>query len=728
MSEKTTDNPRSIVPPSSLDLQSVAEAMVQLHIARRTLLIYPHTHEQVKLGVQRAHARMTRVLKNGARLSVTVMRNGLAVDGQALQSKGPACRDLAGVLKHYQIAMVTFAGQIEIKELARFLRLITVDREKLMAHGGIEAVARRQRLDHIRIKTMDYSKLQLTEERKIQRSDEKGRDGDSIWQRFALQMAATEDPAHMARMFNERQLDTDRAIALYQSLLNPTDNRDGRNRSSDQGLFDFQKMIKGLHPDLQGQFLAATFTNCGRTDDPSEIANLIDGLGAELILRMLAQANEAGERISPSLLAFVQKMGRIGVTGESIAVAQRGGEPARTIGGDKVASLLTPEQHETYVDTDYARLLDTLTAQAAQAAMDEDFNDQVAADLNDARINVHTGRAFTRLMAGSPDKADFRDWARQLTYLLDDLLESRSFGYLVELIQWLRDELPSGDPDRDQIAELVLDRFHDPQFVADAVDKARRTDGEIDSDALQFLIELGEAVAAELLEEIDPSETISGHGFYEKLLLNLGAVTAREALARIKDPRPDYVQRMVRIIRRVGDEDTVEQLKPLLAHDSMSVRMEALATLLKFNNKWGLIRLRELLDTVWSEEVRQAVGLAGRYGVREAVPQLIGYLQRRGEMDRKEAALAALGRIGDPSALPALKQLAHLRWTLNKKKTRRLQRVLYENLEGYALKDIKDLLYWGMRQREPAVRSACERRFRTSRLPAGAAGSGDGAA
>ena len=285
----------------------------------------------------------------------------------------------------------------------------------------------------------------------------------------------------------------------------------------------------------------------------------------------------------------------------------------------------------------------------------------------------------------------------------------------------LQNERHDCDDHRGRVAQLVLDRFNEPQFVADALRKARRPDGEMVPDALTFLMELGESVATELLEELDSLGTSNGHAFYDELLRNLGAVTAKEALARIRDPRPEYVQHMIRIIRRAGDAHTAEKLKSLLEHESVDVRLEALATLLKFNNNWGLVWLREKLGQLWSDEVRRVVGLAAEYRVLDVVPELVSYLERPGEMDRREAALLALCQMGDASTIAPLIKFAQRRWSLAQKQNQHLKRVLFENLGAFYFEDIKPLLHLGLKHKDPAIRSASEKWYRLAprRNPSG---------
>jgi HEAT repeat protein len=119
-----------------------------------------------------------------------------------------------------------------------------------------------------------------------------------------------------------------------------------------------------------------------------------------------------------------------------------------------------------------------------------------------------------------------------------------------------------------------------------------------------------------------------------------------------------------------------------------------------------------LLSRPVGSEFRSALDLAGEYRVREVVPQLISYFRQRGDLELREAALRASGRIGDSRAIPALTRLAHRRWSISKKQIGRLKRALYDTLGGYPFGEIKDLLHYGLKQKDAAIQSACHELLR----------------
>jgi HEAT repeat protein len=417
-------------------------------------------------------------------------------------------------------------------------------------------------------------------------------------------------------------------------------------------------------------------------------------------------------------LAFINKVGHLSGSGEGIGAGGAGDiDSTEGLTQAKVESLLAKEQYDTYVDSDYSRLLNDLTLQApaataTQGARTASWIEGMAEELSDAGICTHAGRAMARLMTTSADAAGYRDWARQLAYLLDDLLEARAFDYLTELMDFIRSERAGGDPQRSEIAELLLNRFSDPQLVAKAIQAVRESGKDPSPEALEFLAALGEPVVLEIFDSMDPARLLDEEGGLAQILKRLSSLATREALERINDPRSEFVIPMIRIVRSMGDGESAQQLRSLLDHSDPDVRMEALAALLKFNNKWGLIRLRELLSQPSEPEFSRALDLAGAYRVGDVVPQLLTYLEQRRGLDQREIILQALGRIGDSRAIPALTRLAHLRWSISRKQVDRLKRVLYETLQGYPFGEIKDLLHLGLRQKDQSIQAVCRRLLR----------------
>ena len=724
MHKKPISHTNTNQPPVDIDLGTVTQAVIDLHIARRTLLIYPISHEQVKRSIVKAFKSLARVTGPSDGITLIVLKEGIGVGDQALETKSTVLTDFAGILKHYEIATVTFQKALNINELARFLKLICMDRGKLMAKGGIAAAASELKFRDIRFQAVDYSQLQLTEEEEIHRSSDETGEKGSVWQQFVSRLAAAQpskagaisshiNPGNLAQLINEKGLDVDFVVNNYQSTIAKVSATGQDHESFAQELLAFQEMIKELNEGLRKQFLSATFDHCGQLTSISEAEHLIDGLGGDLIVQMLRQASEQGKKISPSLLAFIKKMGY--AEGPPDNDNSGTDETVQGFSSDNVESLLAHEKYDTYVDSGYSELLGQLSGDLQSKDHQDrpkDLAEEIKEELTGTNIHTHAGRAITYLMLHSMETAGYRDWARQLAYLLDDLVEHGAYGYLTQVMTFVRLEKKSEDPERSEIAGLVLDRFSDPQFVAKAIESVQTFAAVDDPKALAFFMELGEPVVVEIFDGLEPDQTFLEQNMLTQILKNLKTLTAKEALERIKDPRPDYVRRMIRIIRKMGDSASAEQVRSLMDHVDNEVRMEALATLLAFKNKWGLVRLRDLLNEPNADGFDKAAALAGEYRVRAVIPQLEAIAAQRGEAEPREAAIRALGQIGDPQVIPVLTKIARTRWSMAKSQIRHLKRVVFDTLDNYPTEAVHTLLRFGSKQKDAEIRAACERLLR----------------
>ncbi len=707
--------------PDVADIGLAAQAAVDLQIARRTLSIYPITHVQVKRSIAKAFKSLGQITGTAEGLTLIVMKEGLGVGDRMLDPKSPVLADFAAVLKQYQIATVTIGKNLGIDELAHFLQLICMDRAKILAKGGIATVAGELNFSNIVIRAVDYSQLQLTEEDEIHSATSEKEEKGSVWQQFISRLTASPssggdglsghiDPGKLAQMLNQEGVDVDRVLNLYQDAMTIASEEGDDRESLARELLSFQEMIKGLDDGLKDQFLSATFDHCAQSD----LTPLVDGLGGDLIFRMLHRASAEGKKISPSLLSFIRKMGHTGVIPHTHPVGQ-GGAKAQGFTTEDVSSLLAHEHYESYVDSDYEKLLGQLSGDLTEndrREKSQSLAEEVIGDLAGDKIHIHAGRAMMRLMTHSDDLAGYRDWAKQLTYLLDDLVDHGAYGYLTQVLTFFRNEKASKDPQRAEIAGLVLDRFNDPQCVARAIESVQSSQGEADPEALAFFMEIGEPVVVEIFDGLEPDQTFHDQDVLTRILKSLKSLTTREALERIKDPRPEYVRRMVRIIRKMGDNQSAEQIRSLMEHPDIDVRMEALATLLAFKNKWGAVRLRDLLGDPTGESFARAAGLAGRYRVASVIPQLEAVALQRGETASREAAIRALGKIGDPKTIPTLTKIAKTRWRLSKSQSRYLKGVVFDALDNYPPEAVRSLLRFGLQQKDDAIRTACQRLLR----------------
>jgi HEAT repeat protein len=711
--------------------KAVGDAMMDLNIARKNMLIYPAHHEQARRSLQRACATLREAAGCFAPLTITVLPDRLMVGAHTLDPKSALFKELSQTLKLRGIAAITFQPDLADEEVVGLLKLMNLDAERIQAEGGVQEAAADLSLEKIVILPVDYSKLHVTDEEEIRRPAEQTSE-QSTWHLFVSHLLAGTladgdipgeraqapfDPAAMADLINTNQVDVWQAMAYYKELIAECLRAPATGAaalSSQANLTNFHQLVQELNPALRRQFLSSAFDQCERPEASGGFEAVMGGMQTDLVVEMLRDANARGKQISPSLMVFVRKMGILDQQPEHSAWGKDLGDLQ-----DGMRSLLKRESYESYVDGAYDRILKKFAEQPAHQALTtpmEDLRQSIEASLEEPQITILVAGALNGLMEASADTEEYRDWARQLTFLLDELVALGAFGSLLKIHDAVQPCAKGADDEqRRKINALVQDHFLSPDFVAKAVAAFYRPTHAIQTDeALALLKRMGEAAVVEALDLLGAETSFDAKGGLMRILVHAAPQAVQEALERLKDPRPRYVCRMLAIIRLFGCEEDADSVRNLLEHADTEVRHEALATLLNFSNHWGVAYLRQILAGEWSEQAARAMRLAGMYKVREVVPLLAEIAQRIGgpreaDLERREVALRTLGAIGDPRAVATLTHLAGRRWSLAPRLLGRIKRVLYESLEGYPYDAVRELLHQGLRQKDPEITATCER-------------------
>lgn len=709
--------------------KAVCDAMMDLNIARKNMLIYPAHHEQAQRSLKRACDTVREAASAFSPLTITVLPEKLMVGSHPLDPRSNLFKELSQTWKLRGVAAVTFHADFADNELVGLLNLMNMDAERIQADGGIETAATALSLARIVLHPVDYSRLHVTDEEEIPRSG--GGPSKSNWHTFVSHMLAGTlaagddpgqsaqapfDPSRMAQLINANQVDAWQAMAYYKELIAEYQQMPAADPAASTphtNLTQFHQLVQELNPALRRQFLASAFDQYLQPEAAGTFEAFINGMGGDLVLEMLRDANARGKQISPSLMTFVRKMG-IRETPDQVPWASELGDMQTGI-----HALLKREHYEQYVDGDYDRILKRFAEQPASedaGAPMLDLRQRIEESLEEPHITILVAGALNGLMDASADAEEYRDWARQLTFLLDELVSLGAFGSLLKIYDAVQSSGQVGQDDpRSKINALVQGHFLSPDFVAKAVAAFHRPTRPVDADeALALLKRLGDGAVAEALDLMGAEANFDARGGLMRILVHAAPQAVKEALERLQDSRPRYVCRMLAIIRLFGNEEDSESLSPLLAHPDPEVRHEALATLLNFSHPRGIAQLRQLLAGEWDEAAARAMQLAGMYKVREAVPLLMEIAQRIGgpreaDLERREAALRTLGAIGDPRAVRALAHIAGRRWSLAPRMLGRLKRVLYESLEGYPYDAVRELLHQGLRQKDQEVAATCER-------------------
>jgi HEAT repeat protein len=227
----------------------------------------------------------------------------------------------------------------------------------------------------------------------------------------------------------------------------------------------------------------------------------------------------------------------------------------------------------------------------------------------------------------------------------------------------------------------------------------------------RLISRLGAAATGALLEALASEQDQSRRRRLFNLIASLGAVIVPDATRMLKDGRWYVVRNMIALLRKVGDKNSLPEVRKLTAHVDLRVRLEAIKTLLAFDPKLP----RELLDKAIKDPdpklAESAVVLVGQYGIQEAKDPLVSILMHWDLFGARRSlrikTLRALADLADPAVLPRLGRF--FKDSLFPPVALEERRAAFRSLEAYPVEARRPLVERGLRSKDPQIRDLCQR-------------------
>jgi HEAT repeat protein len=731
----------------SLDTRLLGQAIIELNIARKNFAIYPPGHIQIAHSIDRAWELLTRLIASWPALVLGIARDRMFVDEEQLDTRNSIYREFATALHSQNIAAVSFIDGLTKAEVLDFLAIITSSPEAINERGGIGQAMKKARIEHINVEAIDYASFFLTEEEEILQTEPKDRQrsGTDLWQEFISNLTTGQlarkgqeagpkrlsrvDPAELARFLNSRKLDPALAIQSYEKVF--AGKRRGITRRRPDARLN--SLLQNLQPELKQQFLSITFDHVAKGSE-----ELLDSFTDNIVFEMLQRANEQKKEISPTLVSLLEKLA--GTAGEVPLHAEMSeissSELASNGFEEHLRKLLERESYENYVDSSYNLLLQRLSGgnpreeQGQQGSPSEvsrigendplemDSNDPSIPDsysdeLEDRYLDLQISNVILALIEQDLPVEDYAGFSRKLVAGAGDLLDIGESDLVATILRTLRHHVQEKPAAIQPLALECLQKLGKSDFVSKALNTLRTGSKAQILTASQLLSTVGDSCIPEVMRLYAEEESSDGRTALLNLLKSFGKGALDEAYRRLADGQVQVLRNLLIYIENAGDRESIVHLRPLLNHESLSVRLEALTTLLKFEDPEGPAFLRDALHSRIPQEVSHAVLLSGHYRVADAVTDLLDLLKkspwRALEFRRNEEIIRALGKIGDPRALPLLAKLAKKSLTLYPSYLRNMKVTLFESLSGYPRESLAQLLKIGKQSAHYWIRNICEK-------------------
>ncbi len=743
-----SSGPQGQIPP---DTKLLARALAELNASRKTILMYPPGHSRVQQSIDRAKATWDELLGERPEITIGTGKDGLVVGRDSLKLTDAISKGFSAILRDRDLAVVLFRRGLSSEELAAFLRVIAEDPDQARAEGGIEKALVKEGVHHIRVQCVDYSKFLHTEEEEIKKHPrgEGIEEEDPLWGGFvthlilgtltdsekgiSLKTADDYAPRVIATYLNSNRLDPQRALEGYQQKIqehfSQASDTDGGMAYRVANLRNLSALLEELQPSIRNQFLDATYQQCAAQADNPMVEDLLSGMSHSLVLDMLRQANRHGNEISPTLLNLVQKIAR--VKEESTVGGNPNPRASRVDASDptkhkEILDLFDREAYETYVTEDYRETLKDLSQdgarQSARMQPSTELRQELEA-LESPAVDAKIARALLAFMQGDTGLDEYKAYSEKVFRIANELMGEGEFSVPLQILKTLeRHARERTDPAIRSAAGDQLRGFRLPAFISKALAAFDKWRDKEEGKAQAFLEAIGPDIVPQALNlylQRDQSE--SDHYLFNLLALFSDRVTEL-AKKDVRSRRGPSLVRLIRLVRRLGTQDLIPELRPLLDRDDRQVQMEVLETLVRFRDPEAADLLRKSLHLKNAEDQLRVIEIAGMHKVTDLAEDLTSMIRTfslfRQDYIKDEKIVEALGRIGHPCAIPALERLAKTRFSLYPKLLANIRLLVFQSLGLYENAPLGPLLRIGAKDKNPLIRASCR-----ERMPGPAAGS-----
>lgn len=532
------------------------------------------------------------------------------------------------------------------------------------------------------------------------------------------------NPSQLALFLNENKIDTKVALDTYRSTISKHMEEAGESITSPSictnDFCELDLLLQNLNPKLKKQFLSATYNQFNSAGENEAAKNLLSDFSEQVVLDMLRQANEDGEEISPSLMNLVYRIthAQEGMSHpEGKTNFNESTNPLNLLSDTgTLQDIFTREKFEEYVTTDYENTLNNLSSDLDDEVLEvnkalpiEDFQK----DLEPSHLDSQIAHIILAFMNDEINPVEYENYTTKLVEIAYDLLRTGGFPTLLKIVRALfKDYKDKSNPEIQSLAKNTLKKFREARFISLAIVSFEKWGKPDDIAAYEFLLSLGSIVVPEMIALYGKGERPEIQSLILKLLNKFPEETCLEAKRRFSDPQPSFVINMLTLVRKLGTEKDVSIVKRLLEHHDADVRMSALVTIIELGNPEGPDVIRNFLRSLHTKEKYKVIEMIGTYKMADMVPDLISAIPRwtlfKFQYEKNETIITALGKIGNPSAVPVLEKLANCRWAIWPKSLNRMKLALYQSLHGYELSQITSLLKIGLKSQDNQIRQICQ--------------------
>jgi len=675
--------------------------------ATRIVSMYPASHPAIQTALQRMVAAGTDATSAGA-FTMTVLPDTLLVGGRGLAKPDGAVTDLADLLHQHQVGEVTLLAPLAAGAWHLFLSLLAMPTEDVRSEGGIARAWQAAGGGPIEIREIDYAE--------VLKERVEGTGVDAAWDELlescltgdtrgaldekslASLLEIAGDPQRLGEFINRLQ-ERARAVGLAADVQKQSLRRILQglaNYAAQVNPDEFDRVMDNvaegttrLTPELLLGLLGSSAPGQS-ADDPSNavLEEAPEGMGVDLAGELRARFTEemlgafvaqnvvrdrgATSRLAEAFNALAldepQRRTALALAEERVSMSSLGEDPQFNNIWASAMALLMSYDDADYVPDAYDRELTSAREMAVEVEqVSDDPPDRIEAWLS--TVADDDLRALDQQMLVDLLRLEDRPdaWASVLELAvtrLEQLVlvgDVRLAGDLAEALAGIaRDPL---SPFANQAIDAI-DRLAGGTLTKNLMLFMRQAGDQEMPLVERFCAAMGPVLVAPLAAALAAEESRLAVRRVKDVLIGFGEAARAPAKALRNSTNPAVRRAAIELLRALGGDDALPDLRTLLEDSDPHVQREALRAIVHIGSDEAFAMLEEALK-IGDPRAREAImHTLGTLHDERAAPLLAHILRQSDYRGTAEAAylsaIEALGRSGaHPDGIEALREVLY---------------------------------------------------------------------
>lgn len=697
------------------DAGLLGEVIIELNISCRNVAIYPRDHPTIEKFLNRAFNLLQNLFKFRPGITFVVGKDTLIIDSFYLDNKNLVYRQFAKHLSKLNIAYITFLPGLTIDELYKFQHFIS----KQVTDSSlkeIQEIFSDLALTHIQVGFVDYGAFSFEEGKTAEEIPQ-----EDLWEMYIIGFITgtlkTEEifedieeipPDIFSRLLNKICKDGIDKTAP-EKILTIYIRKFFKRAFSSKEMKKLLDFINGLQPDLKEQFIDTVVDILSKNMDLATMS--LSNISADLVIELFDTIRLQKIAIPESLQNLLDKL--LSLHQEDLTF--RGSSVVDDIFlPSDIVDMFAKSDLENIISDTFETSVSDIYQKEIQKVLEFDASEMVSVRLSRLKEEcdddyIEKIYNFIILELMSSDVVSLEEYRKFIEYLNEQTAQfmwTGQYGQVLQIIKLLRLNV-----EKDKFADITseaLQYYYTQEFFLTLIDSLKIIGRKARDEAWYLCEYYGETIIPFLMDSLVNEDSQTFRSLLMSLLKQFGDKIVPEALKRLDDTRWFVKRNMLYLLNGCTSKEIIPHVRPYCRHENRKVSFEAIKCLLSLEDSYGLEVINEYLLSEIKEEIEQALALLGAFKAKEAVPDLIHMLRKKGkskaDLAQKIWIIQALGNIGDLRSIDAFKEILSSKGLFFSGGLEKLKEEIYKTLKNYRYNDIEDIIQLGLQSKNEYIR------------------------